>query len=109
MTTQAELSREIIERKEVETKLEQMAFYDHLTQIPNRAKFLSHIERLLQRTKHQIDYMFAVLFIDLDRFIVTAALNGNAVFCPCQLILETNEIGIRLQVWITLHHQQQSG
>ena len=49
-------------------ELEHMAYYDHLTQIPNRVNFLSHIKRLIQRTKHQSDYMFAVLFIDLDRF-----------------------------------------
>jgi diguanylate cyclase (GGDEF)-like protein len=65
-----DLNKEIDERKKVEKKLERMAYYDQLTQIPNRAKFLSHINRLLQRTKQQSDYMFAVLFIDLDRFKV---------------------------------------
>jgi diguanylate cyclase (GGDEF)-like protein len=60
--------REIQERKIAEKKLENMAYYDHLTLIPNRANFLSHIKRLIQRAKHQSDYMFAVIFIDLDRF-----------------------------------------
>jgi len=59
---------DITARKKAEKKLERMAYYDQLTQIPNRANFLSHINRLLQRTKQQSDYMFAVLFIDLDRF-----------------------------------------
>jgi len=49
-------------------ELHNMAYYDQLTNLPNRVKFLSHIRYLLQRTKQQSDYMFAVLFIDLDRF-----------------------------------------
>lgn len=43
--------------------------------------------------------------IDLDRFVVTPAFNGNAVFGTRQLVLEADEIGICLKVWITLHDQ----
>jgi len=45
--------------------LEHFAFYDELTGLPNRASF---IDGLRASTTRQKDYMFAVLFLDLDRF-----------------------------------------
>jgi diguanylate cyclase (GGDEF)-like protein len=51
-----------------EEKLRQLAYYDQLTNLPNRFNFLSYIERMLKRTKWKSDYLFAVLFIDLDNF-----------------------------------------
>ncbi len=63
-----ELEREVAIRKETELELKQMAHYDNLTQLPNRVNFLSYLERMLKRTKWKSDYLFAVLFIDLDNF-----------------------------------------
>ena len=60
--------RDITERKHTEQELHYMAYYDQLTSLPNRAHFTSYIERMLKRTKWRKDYLFAVLFIDLDRF-----------------------------------------
>jgi diguanylate cyclase (GGDEF)-like protein/PAS domain S-box-containing protein len=58
---------DITERKAAEEQIKQLAFYDPLTQLPNR--------RLLQeRLKHSIELerrdgkQFAVLMLDLDRF-----------------------------------------
>lgn len=59
---------DITERNNAEQKLHHMAFYDQLTQLPNRISFISYLNRMLERTKCHGDYLFAVLFIDIDRF-----------------------------------------
>jgi diguanylate cyclase (GGDEF)-like protein len=43
------------------------AFHDPLTRLPNRRLFHRRLERILQRTGRP-DYVYAVLFVDLDRF-----------------------------------------
>jgi diguanylate cyclase (GGDEF)-like protein len=44
------------------------ALHDQLTQLPNRALFMERLQRAIgARTRHA-DWLFAVLFIDLDRF-----------------------------------------
>ena len=45
-----------------------MAYYDQLTNLPNRDQLVKHIGRLLKHKQYHSNYMFAVLFIDLDRF-----------------------------------------
>jgi diguanylate cyclase (GGDEF)-like protein len=58
---------DITERKTAEEKIKQLAFYDPLTQLPNR-------RLLLDRLKHSIDVerregkQLALLMLDLDRF-----------------------------------------
>ena len=54
--------------KRAKEELHNMAYYDQLTNLPNRANFLAYLDRMLKRTKWRSDYLFAVLFIDLDRF-----------------------------------------
>lgn len=66
--TNASLQREIGERQRVEEQLRHDAFYDGLTDLPNRALFMDRLERVLARAKRQADYRFAVLFLDLDHF-----------------------------------------
>lgn len=58
---------DISERKVFEQRLEQMAFFDNLTGIPNRALFfdrLGHAISLAKRNRQTL----ALLFLDLDRF-----------------------------------------
>ena len=64
------LSRENSERKKAEDLLTRQAFYDSLTNLPNRALFIDRLRSSLERKKRHPDHSFAVLFLDLDRFKV---------------------------------------
>jgi diguanylate cyclase (GGDEF)-like protein len=44
------------------------AFHDSLTDLPNRSLFSDYLKLAIERSKRQSDYLFAVLFLDLDRF-----------------------------------------
>ncbi|NJO93457.1 MAG: PAS domain S-box protein, partial [Hydrococcus sp. RM1_1_31] len=59
---------DITERKLAEARLQHNAFYDPLTDLPNRALFIDRLERALQRRKRHPECLFAVLFLDLDGF-----------------------------------------
>lgn len=57
----------IIERKKIEEKLHKLSYEDELTGIANRRQFMEHLDILIT------DYddhkgLFALLFVDLDRF-----------------------------------------
>lgn len=42
--------------------------HDLLTGLPNRAHFLQRLQQVIRKTKQQPSALFAVLFLDLDRF-----------------------------------------
>jgi two-component system cell cycle response regulator len=44
------------------------ARHDSLTQLPNRAYFLDRLIQCVNHSKEDVDYRFAILFVDLDRF-----------------------------------------
>lgn len=53
--------------KEKTSELENLAFYDTLTQLPNRNHFYDYLQRTLSRNKITRE-PFALFFIDLDEF-----------------------------------------
>ncbi|HEY0430733.1 MAG TPA: EAL domain-containing protein [Pyrinomonadaceae bacterium] len=70
-----ELSRYIAEQERIGKALEESkehfrhaAFHDALTGLPNRSLLIDHLKLAIERSKVQHDHLFAVLFIDLDRF-----------------------------------------
>jgi diguanylate cyclase (GGDEF)-like protein len=59
--------RDITERKSAEAKIYNLAYYDELTELPNRELFSQSLERTIKTAKRDAQ-QFAVLFVDLDRF-----------------------------------------
>lgn len=59
---------ERIKRKQIEEQLLHNAFHDALTGLPNRALFIDRLNQSIKHTRRHEDYLFAVLFLDLDRF-----------------------------------------
>ncbi|QJR81045.1 EAL domain-containing protein [Alteromonas pelagimontana] len=64
------LKQQIEERKEIELKLIHDAHHDTLTDLPNRAMFTNRLELAIASKQRYPENLFAVLFIDLDRFKV---------------------------------------
>lgn len=64
------LTRDITERRRAEEQLLHDAFHDSLTGLPNRALFIDHLKLATNHLRRRKNYLFAVLFIDLDRFKV---------------------------------------
>ncbi|GEN46309.1 sensor domain-containing diguanylate cyclase [Alkalibacillus haloalkaliphilus] len=61
------VSREITERKQLEDQLKQMAYYDELTDLPNRKLLDMHLKKAMARASRKGEVL-AVMFIDLDGF-----------------------------------------
>ena len=59
---------DISELKEAERQISHQAFHDTLTNLPNRALFMEHLNMAIKRGKRRPDYHFAILFMDIDRF-----------------------------------------
>jgi diguanylate cyclase (GGDEF)-like protein/PAS domain S-box-containing protein len=57
-------------RKQIEAQLQAASLQDHLTGLPNRTFIHNRLDQLLTRYHRTPDYLFAVLFLDLDRFKV---------------------------------------
>lgn len=65
-----ELRKQAAELERANERLTQQAFYDTLTNLPNRALFTDRVRASLERKKRYHDHSLAILFLDLDRFKV---------------------------------------
>jgi diguanylate cyclase (GGDEF)-like protein len=59
--------QDVTERVESQHKIRYLAFYDSLTNLPNRRLFTEILARLVERARRQRS-LVAVLFLDLDNF-----------------------------------------
>ena len=74
---------DITDRKEVEEHIQHNAIHDTLTGLPNRALFQDRLGMALNRARRNSQYLFAVLYLDIDRFRLVndsfGHVAGNAV------------------------------
>ncbi|MDF2441114.1 MAG: hypothetical protein JWN98_2098 [Abditibacteriota bacterium] len=61
---------DVTERRLAQEELVTKALYDELTGLPNRTLFMDRLRHSLAIAKRRDDYLFAVLFLDIDRFKV---------------------------------------
>ncbi|MGI8787198.1 MAG: putative bifunctional diguanylate cyclase/phosphodiesterase, partial [Pyrinomonadaceae bacterium] len=71
--------QDITGKKSAEEKLHYEATHDALTDLPNRAFFMSRLEKALSKAQENPTYKISILFIDLDRFKVVNDSLGHLI------------------------------
>lgn len=70
--------REISQQLDYENKLLKNAFFDNLTELPNRSLFIDRLDSSLNRRKRGMADQFSVLFVGLDGFgVINEGLGHN--------------------------------
>jgi len=78
LTNYVGIFSDISERKEAETKIHQLAFYDQLTDLPNRRLLIDRLQQALSVSARSGEHG-AVVFLDLDNFKVLNDTKGHEI------------------------------
>ncbi len=89
---------DLSEQKQVETQLFYYAYHDSLTRLPNRAFFMDRLHLALEQVRQYSEHLFAILFIDLDRFKLVN--DGLGHLAGDELLIR---VGQKLQQCISVH------
>ncbi len=68
LVTEMDLRSDLTVKRETQEHLLYSTLHDALTGLPNRSLFTERLRHAMRRTARHPDDMFAVLFLDLDRF-----------------------------------------
>jgi diguanylate cyclase (GGDEF)-like protein/PAS domain S-box-containing protein len=88
------LSRDITQRKRAEAEVEQLAYFDPLTQLPNRRLLLERVRQAIAASARR-GHHGALLFLDLDNF---KTLNDTRGHRTGDMLLK--EVGARIHACI---------
>jgi len=72
------ITREITKQKQMQNEVEQLAFYDALTKLPNRLLLAERLLQVLANSKRHNTYN-ALMFLDLDNFKALNDTYGHSV------------------------------
>jgi diguanylate cyclase (GGDEF)-like protein/PAS domain S-box-containing protein len=70
---------DITAKKTVDEQLVYNAFHDALTGLPNRALFMDRLQHIITVSKRRANEIYAVLFLDMDRFKIVNDSLGHTV------------------------------
>jgi len=62
------VAEDVTARRKAEETIQERTFQDPLTGLANRALFMDRLDQSMERSRRRLNYLYAVLFLDLDNF-----------------------------------------